>query len=138
MVNAMTHLECLDRNNPEVIALALDNLDASWDKLALQVCLDNCSFCEMGVEDSDVAEITKSQVDLCQGQDSKDRDFGYVEGDEGGYFFTWMPTLEATLDSIEEDEQDGDGDLDESEVRDFLESYLPTTKRGVRLWGEAE
>jgi hypothetical protein len=82
--------------------------------------------------------ISKSQVDLCQGQDEQDRDFGYVAGDEGGFFFTWMPTLEATLDSIDEDEQDGDGDLDESEVRDFLESYLPTTKRGQRLWGSDE
>jgi hypothetical protein len=90
---------------------------------------------------NDAAErdpITKRQVDLCQGQDFHDRDFGYVAGDEGGYFFTWMPTLSQTLDSIEEDEQDGAGDLDERNVRDFLESYLPTTKRGVKLWGEAE
>jgi hypothetical protein len=79
--------------------------------------------------------ITKHQVDLCQGQDDKNRDFGYVAGDDGGFFFTWMDTLEETLDSIDEDEQDGDGDLDESEVRDFLESYLPTTRRGQKIWG---
>lgn len=48
---------------------------------------------------------------------------------------TWIDTLEETLDSIDEDEQDGDGDLDESEVRDFLESYLPTTRRGQKIWG---
>ena len=79
--------------------------------------------------------ITKHQVDLCQGQDDQDRDFGYVAGDDGGFFFTWLPTLEATLDSIDEDQQDGDGELDESEVREFLADYLPTTGRGQRLWG---
>lgn len=82
--------------------------------------------------------ITKHQVDLCQGQDAQNRDFGYVSGDDGGFFFTWMPTLEETLNSIDEDEQDGDGDLDEYEVREFLAGYLPTTERGRRLWGEAE
>lgn len=82
--------------------------------------------------------ITKNQVDLCQGQDDQDRDFGYVAGDDGGFFFTWMPTLEETLKSIDEDEQDGDGDLDESEVREFLATYLPTTGRGQRLWSAAE
>ena len=80
--------------------------------------------------------ITKNQVDLCQGQDDKNRDFGYVAGDEGGFFFTWMPTLAATLDSIDEDEQDGDGELDESDVRTFLSEYLPTTGRGRRMWGD--
>jgi hypothetical protein len=78
--------------------------------------------------------ISKKQVDLFQGQDQHDREFGYVAGEDGGFFFTWMPTLEDTLDSIEEDVIDGDGELDKSEVRDFLESYLPTTKRGQDLW----
>lgn len=78
--------------------------------------------------------ITKHQVALCQGQDEAGRDFGYVAGDDGGFFFTWMPTLEATLDSIDEDEQDGDGGLAASDIREFLAAYLPTTGRGQRLW----
>ena len=78
--------------------------------------------------------ITKNQVDLCQGQTENDRDFGYVDGDEGGYFFTWHDTLADTLASVEIDEQDGDGDLDESEVITFLSEYLPTTGRGKTLW----
>ncbi len=78
--------------------------------------------------------ITKNQIDLCQGQDEQNRDFGYVAGDDGGFFFTWLETLEATLDSIDEDQQDGDGELDEHEVREVLSEYLPTTGRGQRLW----
>lgn len=74
--------------------------------------------------------ITQHQVDLCQGQDAQDRNFGYVAGDDGGFFFTWMDTLEETLDSIDEDDQDGDGGLNESEVREFLAEYLPSTAFG--------
>jgi len=83
--------------------------------------------------------ITSHDVDLNQGQDDKGRTFGYVRGDEdGGFFFTWMPTLEATLASIEEDEIDGDGDLDAGDVEEFLEEYLPTTKKGRRMWSPDE
>lgn len=81
--------------------------------------------------------ITKSQVELVQGIGEGERKFGYVHGDDGGFFFTWMPTLEATLSSVEEDEVDGDGDLDESEVVDFLREYLPTTGKGRKMWAEA-
>jgi hypothetical protein len=77
-----------------------------------------------------MSNIKKSHVDLYQGEDQQDRVFGYVSGDDGGFFFTWMPTLTETLDSIEEDEIDGDGGLGKSDVRDFLESYLPTTPGG--------
>jgi hypothetical protein len=77
---------------------------------------------------------TKSQVELMQGRDDQDRAFGYVHGDDGGFFFTWMPTLDATLSSVEEDEVDGDGGLDREEVVEFLREYLPTTKRGQRTW----
>lgn len=78
--------------------------------------------------------ITKHQVDLDQGVDQHDRDFGYVAGEGGGFFFTWMPTLAETLDSIDEDQLGGCGDLDESEVREFLAAYLPTTERGRRAF----
>ena len=79
--------------------------------------------------------ITKRQVHLHQGDDANDRAFGYVAGDDGGFFFTWMDTLDATLDSIEVDEVDGDGGLEESDVREFLASYLPTTAGGrKREW----
>jgi len=76
------------------------------------------------------------QVDLSQGIDAHGREFGYVTGGDGGFFFTWMPTLAETLESIDEDEQDGAGGLDESEVRDLLAEYLPTTGRGRKMWGD--
>lgn len=85
--------------------------------------------------------ITKSQVDLVQGETpvgGVERKFGYVCGDDGGFFFTWMPTLEATLESVEKDEQDGDGELDAGEVVEFLREYLPTTKIGKQMWATDE
>jgi hypothetical protein len=81
--------------------------------------------------------ITKSQCDLNQGDDEQGRTFGYVCGDDGGFFFTWLGSLAETLDSIDEDEQDGDGGLDADEVREFLAAYLPTTRRGRHMWSEA-
>jgi hypothetical protein len=74
------------------------------------------------------------QVDLYQGEDQQGRKFGYVCGDGGGFFFTWMPSLDATLDTVEEDEVDGDGGLDRAEVVDHLRAYLPSTRRGQQLW----
>mgnify|MGYP000732833911 CR=1 FL=1 len=74
-------------------------------------------------------------TDLNQGTDAQGRTFGYVHGDDGGFFFTWMPTLDETVDSVEVDEVDGDGDLTESEVREWLREYLPTTKRSLKVWG---
>lgn len=44
-------------------------------------------------------------IDMYQGRDEQDRNFGYVNGGEaGGYFFTWLPTLDQTLDSLDADE----------------------------------
>jgi hypothetical protein len=63
-------------------------------------------------------------IDMYQGRDEQDRKFGYVCGDEGGFFFTWMPTLEETLASVEEDEMDGDGGLDEADVVEFLRGKI--------------
>lgn len=72
-----------------------------------------------------MATLTKAHVSLDQGTNDDDRKFGYVCGDEGGFFFTHMPTLQETLDSIEVDEVDGDGGLDRDEVAEFLATYLP-------------
>lgn len=77
---------------------------------------------------------TKYVVDLFQGQDEQGRDFGYVAGDNGGYFFTWLPTLDETLDSIEVDQQDGNGGLNKYDVREFLTDYLPTTIIGQAIY----
>lgn len=85
-----------------------------------------------------MSEITKNQVSLNQGEDINDRTFGYVAGDGGGFFFTWMDTLEGTLDSIESDGECGSGGLRKSDVRDFLESYLPSTSAGRKRDWDAE
>lgn len=86
-----------------------------------------------------MSEITKSQVSLDQGEDHKDRTFGYVSGTDGGFFFTWMDTLEETLDSLESDGECGDGGLRKRDVREFLAEYLPTTPAGrKREWQAAE
>ena len=66
----------------------------------------------------------KVKLDLYQGTGKNGRKFGYVCGDEGGYFFTWMPTLEETVASCEIDEQDGDGGLEERGVVAFLREKL--------------
>lgn len=63
-------------------------------------------------------------ISMSQGRDAQDREFGYVCGDEGGYFFTWMPTLEATLASVEMDEVDGDGGLDEADVVEYIRGKI--------------
>lgn len=63
-------------------------------------------------------------LDRRQGVTADGRDFGYVCGDDGGWFFTWHDTLEETVDSLEIDEQDGDGGLDEEDVRDWLKDKL--------------
>jgi hypothetical protein len=79
--------------------------------------------------------ITKANVTLVQGTTHGNREFGYVDGDNGGMFFTWMDTLAETLASIAADEVDGDGGLDREEVRQFLADYLPHTGKGRQLWG---
>lgn len=65
-------------------------------------------------------------LDKNQGIDKQDRKFGYIHaGDKehGGYFFTWMPTLAATLDSLDADTQDKPT-FEESIAREFLESKI--------------
>lgn len=81
--------------------------------------------------------ITPGNVELVQGVDENGRDFGYVDGDDGGgFFFTWHDTLDQTLQSIDIDAVDGPGGLDESDVYSFLCDYLPTTPKGRLAWGE--
>ena len=48
-------------------------------------------------------------VDLHQGETVSGKSFGWVgdlEGDSGGYFFTWGETLEETIGSLDPDEID--------------------------------
>lgn len=46
-------------------------------------------------------------IDKNQNDDGNGNQFGYVyEADGGGYFFTWMDSLDATLRSIEIDRVD--------------------------------
>ena len=80
-----------------------------------------------------MAAITRNQIDLNQGI-TDDRQFGYVADDEGGFFFTWLDSLDDTLNSVEVDQQDGAGGLDDVDVREFLSDYLPTTGMGRELW----
>lgn len=77
------------------------------------------------------------RLEPVQGQDDKGRDFGYVHGEDGGFFFTWLETLGATVSSAEEDTVDGDGGLDRSDVVEFLCRRLPGTPKGRMLWTEA-
>lgn len=67
--------------------------------------------------------------DKFQGYDDEGRKFGYIHGDGGGWFFTWMDTLDETLYSLEEDEVDGDGGISQSEAYQFLLAKL--TKLGA-------
>lgn len=78
------------------------------------------------------------KIDMYQGQTESGEDFGYVCGDDGGYFFTWRSTLDRTIDSVEEDSVDGDGGLDISDVIEHLRKKLPCTARGRAMWGEIE
>ena len=55
--------------------------------------------------------MTEIKIDMNQGRDEDNRKFGYAHGDDGGFFFTWMPTLDETLATVEVDEVDGDGGL---------------------------
>lgn len=65
-------------------------------------------------------------IDRYQGRDDQDRKFGYVhtgDEDDGGYFFTWMPTLEETLGSLDADQQD-EPTFEIGLAREYLESKI--------------
>ena len=63
--------------------------------------------------------------------DANDRQVGFVyqDGVDGGYFFTMMDSLEATLDSVEPCSIDGDGGIDREAARSLLRKKLPYQKR---------
>lgn len=69
-------------------------------------------------------KTVKMTLDRYQGVTDNDRKFGYVMGNEGGYFFTWFDTLQETLESVDEDDQDGDGGLRRSDVVEFLRGKI--------------
>jgi hypothetical protein len=112
--------------------------------LGAQVAMDlglrltEAGSCDPVISDEEflLCRSPKSSIELVQGQDERGRDFGYVCGDEGGFFFTWMPTLAETVASVDEDSQDGDGCLTESVVKAALEAYLPETSKGRQMWGD--
>jgi predicted ribonuclease YlaK len=74
------------------------------------------------------------KIDLEHLVDDTGRSVGYVHGEDGGYFFTWMSTIEDTLASLAADEVDGPGGLDGDEVIHFLGAHLPNTPKGKTLW----
>jgi hypothetical protein len=78
------------------------------------------------------------RLDEKQGRTPQGHEFGYLEGQGGGWFFTWFPTLDETMDSLEADPADGDGGLDRDDVEEYLRDRLPKTGRGRRLWSEGE
>ena len=73
----------------------------------------------------------KMMVTIKQGRDENGRDFGYAHssyGKEGGFYFTWLDTLDATIDSVEEDKVAGGGGHDlmavKHDLRNFLAGYF--------------
>ncbi len=68
--------------------------------------------------------IKKNQLDRNQDTDDQGNIYGYIHGDDGGFFFTRHDDLDATLASIEADEADGDGGLSREAVAEFLASEL--------------
>lgn len=68
--------------------------------------------------------IDRHQGRTNQTPDGEERRFGYICGDDGGWFFTWMDTLEETLDTIEIDEIDGDGGISYWQAMEFLEEAI--------------
>jgi len=53
--------------------------------------------------------INELLIERNQGLGDDGREIGYIStahADDGGYFFAWMPTLDATLESLEADDTD--------------------------------
>lgn len=63
-------------------------------------------------------------ISMKQGVRQDGRDFGYVPGEDGGWFFTHMDTVEATIASLEVDSVDGDGGLTRAEAAKRLKKAL--------------
>jgi hypothetical protein len=63
-------------------------------------------------------------IDKNQGITDSGKKFGYICGDEGGWFFTWHDTDEETLNSLEVDCVDGDGGIEYQDARKALKAIL--------------
>lgn len=76
------------------------------------------------------------RIDFVQGYDDSGLAFGFIyrEEGQGGWFFSWCESLAKTLRSIEPCSVEGDGGIDDDEVRDVLRSLLPMSKRGMTMW----
>lgn len=66
------------------------------------------------------------KIDYQQGFDDNGFAFGFVydEVGHGGWFFTYKKTLYSTLKTLEPCSVEGDGGLDEDQVREFLREKL--------------
>ena len=63
-------------------------------------------------------------IDMNQGINEQGNKFGYIHGEDGGYFIEGMPTLDETLESVSADEVDGDGGLTIEEAREMLRKKI--------------
>lgn len=77
------------------------------------------------------------KIDMIQGIDDNGKTFGFVYEDEGqgGWFFAWESTLAKTLRTLEPCSVEGDGGLDEDDVREFLRDVLPGSKEAAKFFG---
>lgn len=60
------------------------------------------------------------EIDKFQGITEDGKKFGYISGNNGGWFFTWYDTKEETLASLEIDYVDGDGGISYNEALNAL------------------
>lgn len=70
-----------------------------------------------------MSDTTRYTFDLKQGENDDGSDYGYIGDGDGGYFFTWKPTLEATLATLEADEVD-EPDFSEDDAREALSAKI--------------
>jgi len=63
-------------------------------------------------------------VDKFQGYTSDGGRFGYVAGDEGGWFFEYRETLDETLETLVVDTIDGDGGVDYTSAKAALRAAI--------------
>lgn len=70
-------------------------------------------------------------IDEFQGYTEDGIKFGYLAGDDGGWFFKWYDTDEEILDSLEVDEA-GDGGVSYDEAYDALSEMLETLPEAAR------
>lgn len=59
-----------------------------------------------------------------QGTREDGREFGYLDGDGGGWFFTHMDSADETIASLEVDSDAGDGGITRDEAEEFLRDKI--------------